>query len=359
MKAAVCREFDRPLSVEDIQLDAPKSGEVRIAIKACGVCHSDIHYIEGAWGGDLPAVFGHEAAGVIEDVGEGVDGLRPGQHAVATLIRACRRCRLCLAGQSALCEGTLRLDSETPIHAMDGTPILQGIKTGAFAEAVVVDTSQVVPIDDDVPLASACLLACAVITGFGAVVNTARVEAGSHVVVIGAGGVGMNAIQAAALTGAAHVIAVDVAPAKLEMASRFGATDTVDATDPEAAGKVRSLANGDGADVAIVTVGSSTAVEQAVRMVGRAGAVVLVGMPPTGAMSSIDSMMLAYRGLRILGSKMGSSQPQIDIPRLIALYQAGRLKLDELVSNHYSLAQINEAVRDTKCGESIRNIVEM
>lgn len=359
MIGAVCREFGKPLSIETVELQPPHAGEVRVAIKACGICHSDIHSIDGAWGGDLPAIFGHEAAGIVEEVGNGVEGLQPGQHVVVTLIRACHRCRLCLTGQPALCEGGSRLDMETPLRAIDGTPIRQGVKTAAFAEAVIVDASQAIPIPDDVPLASACLLACAVITGFGAVVNTAQLEAGNSIVVIGAGGVGMNAIQAAALAGAAQVIAVDVAAAKLQLASRFGATDTIDAAALGPVDAVRGITGGAGVDVAVVTVGSGNAVEEAIKMVRRGGTLVLVGMPATGVMSRIDSGDVAYNGQRIFGSKMGSSVPQTDIPRLIRLYRAGQLKLEELVSNRYPLAQINEAIACTKRGDAIRNVVEM
>jgi S-(hydroxymethyl)glutathione dehydrogenase / alcohol dehydrogenase len=359
VRAAVCRDFGQPLSVEQVALAEPQADEVRVAIKACGICHSDLHSIDGAWGGDLPAIFGHEAAGIIEQVGDGVEELRPGLHVVVTLIRACRRCLMCSIGQPALCEGSFRLETESPIHAADGAPIRQGVSTGAFAESVVVDRSQVVPIPDEIPFASGCLLACAVITGFGAVVNTARVEAGACVVVIGAGGVGLNAVQAAALAGAARVIAIDIAPAKLEMAPRFGATDTIDGTQLDVRAAVRDLTDGKGADVVVVTAGSGLAVEQGMRLARRAGTVVVVGMPPVGELSRIDPMQVAYYGQRIVGSKMGSATPQVDIPRLVMLYRAGRLKLDELVTNRFPLAAINEGVAAARAGDGIRNVVLM
>lgn len=326
---------------------------------ACGICQSDLHSIEGAWGGELPAIFGHEAAGIIEHVGDGVEGLRPGQHVVVTLVRACRRCHLCSIGQPALCVGRFRLDAESPIRAADGTPIRQGVKTGAFAESVVVDASQVVPLSDGVPFASGCLLACAVITGFGAVVNTAKVEPGSRVVVIGAGGVGLNAAQAAALVGAAQVIAIDVVPAKLQIASRFGATATIDAQHVDIRAIVRDLTDGHGADVVVVTAGAGVAVEQGIMLARRAGTVVLVGMPPAGEMSRIDPGQVAYDGQRIVGSKMGSARPQLDIPRLVKLYRAGRLKLDELVTNCYPLAEINVGLAAARAGDGVRNVVVM
>jgi S-(hydroxymethyl)glutathione dehydrogenase/alcohol dehydrogenase len=359
VRAAVCRDFGQPLSIERVELGEPHAGEVTVAIMACGICQSDIHSIDGAWGGDLPAIFGHEAAGIIERLGDGVEGLRPGQHVVVTLIRACRRCLMCSIGQPALCEGSLRLDTENPIRATDGTPIRQGVKTGAFAESVLVDASQVVPIPDEVPFTSGCLLACAVITGFGAVVNTAHVESGARVVVIGAGGVGLNAVQAAALAGAARVIAIDIAPAKLQMASQFGATDAIDAQRVDVEAAVRDLTDGHRADVVVVTAGSGAAVEQGIRLARRAGTVVVVGMPPAGEISRINPGQVAYDGQRIVGSKMGSARPQLDIPRLVMLYRAGCLKLDEQVTNRYPLAEINEGIACAHRGEGIRNVVVM
>ena len=357
MKAAVCREFGKPLIIEDVDLDSPQVGEVRVQLKACGICQSDVHGIEGAWGGVLPAIYGHEAAGIVEAVGDGVDGLRPGQHVVVTLVRACRQCYFCYLGQPALCETTFRLDRETPLRTADGTPITQGIRTGALAEAVLVDASQVVVIPDEVPLESASLLACAVLTGFGAVVNTAGVQSGSSVVVIGTGGVGLNAIQGAALSGAGPVIAVDIDGRKLEVARTFGATHTINPREENVEASVAALTDGRRADTVVVAAGTGTAVEQGIRLTRRAGTVVLVGMPPSGNTSRIDPGQVAHDGQRILGSKVGSAQPQIDIPRLLRLYQRGRLKLDELVSRRYPLNEINQAIASSARGEAVRNVI--
>jgi len=357
MKAAVCRAFGEPLIIEDIVLDSPQAGEVRVRLTACGICQSDVHSTEGAWGGVLPAVFGHEAAGIVDEVGPGVDGLRPGQHVVVTLVRACRRCFFCDAGQPALCETSFRLDRDTPIRAAGGSPIAQGMRVGGFAEAVVVDASQTIAIPDDIPFDRAALLACAVITGFGAVVNTAGVQAGSSVVVIGTGGVGLNAIQGAALSGARPVIAVDIAPGKLEVARRFGATHAIDPREEDVEAAVAALTGGRRADTVIVTAGSGSAVEQGIKLTRRAGTVVLVGMPPSGNTSRIDPGQVAHDGQRILGSKLGSAQPQIDIPRVLRLYQAGRLKLDELVSKRYPLSEINEAIGSSARGDVVRNVI--
>lgn len=357
MKAAVCRDFGKPLVIEDIEIASPEFGELKVSVRACGICQSDVHSIDGAWGGVLPAAFGHEAAGIVEQVGEGVEGFRIGQHVVVTLVRACHRCYFCSQGQPALCETTFRLDVESPLTAADGTPIRQGLRTGAFAESILVDASQAVAIPDDVPLESACLLACAVITGFGAAVNTANIQPGSSIVVIGTGGVGLNAVQAAAIAGAEPVIAVDVAKHKLEVACRLGATHAINPASEDVEERVRTLTGGRGADTVIVTIGSGTGVEQGMRLLLRGGTLVVVGMPPSGVTSRLYTAEFAHDGQRILGSKMGSAQPQIDVPRMVGLYRDGRLKLDELVSNRYPLAEINDAIASTKNGDVIRNVI--
>jgi len=356
MKAAVCREFRAPLAIEEVDIAAPQAGELKVRVASCGICQSDVHSMEGAWGGTLPAIFGHEAAGTVDAVGPGVDGLRPGQHVVVTLIRACQRCDFCARGEPVFCEGTFRLDRESPIRAGDGTAIGQGLRVGGFAESVVVDASQAVPIPEDIPLDAASLLACAVITGFGAVVNTARVEPGSSVVVIGTGGVGLNAVQAAALSGAWPVIAVDLSNPKLAIARSFGATHTINPTEEDLGPAVAALTGGRRADTVSVTAGSTAAVEQGITLARRGGTVVLVGMPPSGV-ATIDPGQIAHDGQRILGSKLGSARPQIDIPRLLRLYCDGRLKLEELVSNRYPLSDINAAIASAGRGEVLRNVI--
>ena len=356
MKAAVCREFGKPLAIEEVDIAPPQVGEVKVRVTACGICQSDVHSIEGAWGGTLPAIFGHEAAGTIDVVGPAVDGLRPGQHVVVTLMRACHRCDFCVQGQPVLCEATFRLDRESPIRSSDGAAITQGLRTGAFAESIVVDASQAVPIPEDIPLDTASLLACAVITGFGAVVNTAGVEPGSSVVVIGIGGVGLNAVQGAAIRGARPIIAVDLSNQKLAAALAFGATHILNPDEANLDGMVAALTGNRRADTVIVTAGSTAAVEQGVTLARRGGTVVLVGMPPAGV-ATIDPGQIAHDGQRILGCKLGSARPQIDIPRLLNLYRDGRLKLDELVSHRYPLSDINAAIASTGGGDVVRNVI--
>ncbi len=357
MKAALCYEFGRPLVTEEISIDPPQAGEVKVKLAACAICHSDIHYMEGAWGGVLPAVYGHEAAGVVAEVGPQVSLVKPGDKVVVTLIRSCGRCYFCAQGQPHLCEGTFALNHESRLHTGDGRPIHQGLRTAAFAEYVVVDQSQVVPICTEMPLDSASLLACGVITGLGAVTNTARVPPGSSVVVIGAGGVGLNSIQGAFLSGAQPIIAVDLVNSKLVAAKRFGATHTLNPAEGNLPAAVRSLTQGRGADFVFVTVGSAQVMEQGLALVRRAGTLVLVGMPAIGAKLQLEAVDLADNSQQILGSKMGSTRLQVDVPKLMELYEQGRLKLDELITARYPLEEINEAIAAVKRGEALRNVI--
>jgi S-(hydroxymethyl)glutathione dehydrogenase/alcohol dehydrogenase len=255
-RAAVCHRFGEPLSVERVTLDAPGRDEVRIRVTACAICHSDIAYASGAWGGTLPAVYGHEACGVVVEAGAG--GPPAGTRVVVCLVRSCGGCARCTEGTPALCESRFRLDDESPIRLADGARAVQGLRCGAFADEVVVHASQAVAIPDGVPDASACLIACAVMTGMGAAANDAGITPGASVVVIGAGGVGLNAVQGAALAGAGQVIAVDVSAAKLAAAAAFGATGTVDASTADPVERVRGATPG-GADAVIVTAGAAAA----------------------------------------------------------------------------------------------------
>jgi Zn-dependent alcohol dehydrogenase len=356
-RAAVCRKFGAPLRIEEVELADPGPGEVRVKIAACAICHSDIYFLEGAWGGELPAVYGHEAAGVIESVGPGVTRLKVGDPVVATLIRSCGFCPACSEGAPVFCEEVFPLDRRSPLTDHSGESIVHGMRIGAFAEHVVVDASQVALIPRDMPLDSASLIACGVITGMGAVVNTANVGAGSSVVVIGCGGVGLNSIQGARVAGAAPIIAVDIADAKLDAARAFGATHFINAKTEDVAARVGEFTAGRKADYVFVTVGVAGATEQAVGLMKRNGATVLVGMPPSGVMSTIDPGSLAADGQRILGSKMGSAQLPVDVPRIVELYREGRLKLDELISGRYPLERINEAVASSRSGAALRNVI--
>jgi Zn-dependent alcohol dehydrogenase len=357
MKAAVCREHGKPLAIETLQLDAPQTGEVKIKIAACAICHSDIIYMDGGWGGELPAVYGHEAAGVVEEIGPGVTSVKPGDHVVVTLIRSCGHCYHCAQGDQHICETQFPLDTNSPLHGDNDEKIVHGLRTGAFAEYVVVDTSQVVAIPDSIPLDSASLLACGVITGLGAVVNTAKVESGSSVVVIGTGGVGLNSVQGARLAGARTIIAIDLSSGKLATAMEFGATHTINPDEEDALSTINTLTQGRGADYVFVTVGSTRAIEQSVDFARKGGTICIVGMPPSGALAAFEGVDIANNAKKLIGSKMGSTRLQVDMPRLVELYQQGRLKLDELISNRYPLEQINEAVASVRQGEALRNVI--
>lgn len=360
MKAAVCYEFGHPLVVEEVIIDPPQTGEVKVQIKAVAICHSDVHLVRGDWknwSSNPPVIAGHEGAGVVVEVGAEVARVKVGDPVVVSLMRSCGRCFYCVSGSPFMCEGTFALQRERRLHRQTGEAIQQGISTGAFAEYVVVDQSQVVPIAAEMPLDRACLLACGVITGYGAVVNTARLTPGSSAVVIGAGGVGLNAIQGAHLSGAAPVIAVDVLDSKLAAAKAFGATHCLNPQLVDVVAEVRALTGGRGADYAFVTVGNPAAVEQCLKFVRRDGTIVAVGMPSTGAAAAVPMGDFVYNGQRLLGSNIGSTRLNVDIPRLVGLYQSGRLKLDELITHRYPLEKINDAIESMERGEALRNVI--
>lgn len=356
IKAAVCREFAAPLVFEDVQLAAPSYGEVQVAIKACAICHSDITFIDGKWGGQLPAVYGHEAAGIVEQVGPGVSRYKVGDRVIVTLIRSCGSCHYCADGNQVQCEVQTPLDAHSPIELVDGSAV-QGMRTGAFAEAVTVDASQLVKIDDDMPFDVASLLACGVITGYCAVTNTVDMPHGSTCAIIGCGGVGLNAVQAAAHQGARTIVAIDVEDSKLHVARDFGATHSQNALAPDLVEQVQALTNGRGLDFVFVTVGLSRVMDDAHRLLARSGTLVLVGMPPSGEETKFDAATFASSGHKVVGSKMGSVHMAKDIPGLIDMHKQGRLKLKELISNRYSFDQINEALDDARQGRSLRNVV--
>jgi len=358
MKAAVCYEFGKPLAIDQVAIDAPQAGEVRVDVQAVAICHSDIHLIDGDWFGRLPMVAGHEAAGIVESVGPGVEDVQPGERVVVSLLRSCGRCRACQAGAAHMCEDRHRLAPYDRLTTLDGRPVAAGLGVGGFAEQVVVHRSQVVPVPDTLAWETACLLACGVITGVGAVLNTARVRPGESVVVVGCGGVGLNTIQGAALSGAYPVVALDLLPTKLEAAKAFGATHTVLAADPDMATKaVRDLTEDRGADAAFVTVGAAAAAKQALGLVADRGSVILVGIPKWTETLPLPMAACVARELKLVGSMMGSACLATDVPKLVKLYEAGRLKLDELVTGRYTLDDINEAVASTRSGAALRNVI--
>lgn len=358
MKAAVCHEFGAPLVIEEVVLRAPGPGEVQVRIEACAVCHSDILYAEGGWGGHLPAVYGHEAAGRVVALGDGVQDAAVGDKVLVTLMRACGRCRNCALGRPYMCQ-TAYDRANGVLSLPDGTVVEHGINTGAFAEEVVVHESQIVPLPEDIAMDAACLLACGVITGTGAVINTARMPAGATAVVIGAGGVGLNTIQGCALAGASRIIAIDLSEDKLEAAGEFGATDGLRADSGGLRQAVLDLTEGRGADYVYVTVGVISAYQGAPDLLAKGGTLVMVGMPASGREMRFEPANVAAASQTFTGSNMGATVLKRDIPYLVDLYRQGRLKLDELVTRRYPLDQINAAIADTKAGHARRNVIVM
>ena len=357
MRAAVCRAFGEPLSIEELVAGEPEVGEVRVSIRVCAVCHSDIHAAEGSWGGILPAVYGHEAAGVVEAIGRGVTHVTPGDHVVVTLLRSCGHCFFCTRGESYLCETEFALGTPDRLRDAAGAPVHAGISTGGFAEVAVVHESQLAVVPPSLAFDVASLLACGVITGLGAVVSTAEVPVGSSVVVIGTGGVGLNAVQGALISGARPIMALDLSATKREAALAFGATHVADPAVGDVVAEVRGLTGGRGADYVFVTVGSIAAIEQGLTLLRNGGSLVIVGMPAADATFRTVAVDLAGAGQRILGSNMGSTRLQTTIPMLVDLYEQGRLKLDELITGRYPLEEINEAFASVERGEALRNVI--
>lgn len=353
IRAAVCHSFGEPLAIETVELAAPEGRSIEVTLEACAICHSDISYADGIWGGTLPAVYGHEAAGRITAMGDQVKGFALGDKVIVTLIRSCGTCRACTSGNPTGCETP---GGPQPLSMPDGQSLLAAMNCGAFAEKVVVDQSQAAKVPEDMPADVASLLSCGVITGIGAVVNAAGLRPGQDAVVIGAGGVGLNAIQGARIAGARRIVAVDMSPEKLADAALFGATDGILATE-DAPWHTLVEKIGRKADAVFVTVGAILAYDSAPNYLAPGGKLVMVGMPASGAMSAYEPDIFASLSQGMVGSKMGNVVLSRDIPWLVDLYRQGRLKLDELVSNRWPLDEINEAIADTKGGKARRNVV--
>jgi S-(hydroxymethyl)glutathione dehydrogenase / alcohol dehydrogenase len=355
VKAAICYEFGKPLVVEDVTLDPPKTGEVKVRLAATAICHSDIHVIRGELGFTLPVVAGHESSGYVEELGDGVTTVKRGDNVVISLLASCGRCYSCVSGNPHNCEYKWPLQTESRLHNSKGQPLVHMTSTATFAEYAIVDQSQLVTIPKDMPMDRAALLACGVITGFGAVVNRAQVRPMSSVVVVGCGGVGLNSIQGAAISGANPIIAMDVLDNKLDAARQFGATHGVRADGKNPVQAVRDITGGRGADYVFVTVGNIAAMQQAYPMTGIRGTVVTVGLPPMGATMTVPGFMFGEK--TITSSHMGSTRLSIDIPKLISLYRSKKLKLDELITAHYPLEKINEAIETVEKGKALRNLI--
>jgi S-(hydroxymethyl)glutathione dehydrogenase/alcohol dehydrogenase len=357
MKAAVCYEFGTPLVIEDIDIAAPGKGEVGVRVVATAVCHSDIHDIKGEMPGPVPFVAGHETAGYVDEVGPGVASVKVGDPVVVSLLASCGECYYCITALPHLCTARFDTPSSPRLHNKKGQALSQRGSIGGFAEYVLVNESQVIPVPEDIPLDRAALLACGVTTGFGGVVNRAQVRPFQSVVIIGAGGVGINAIQGAAYSGAYPVIVVDTLESKMKLAMEFGATHMVSARKDDAADTVRHLTSGRGADYVFVTVGSIAAIRQGMAMTAQRGTTVLIGLPPANEQLCFSPLEIIPTEKNLIGGFMGAANLKVDIPNLVAMYQNGDLKLDEIITGRYPLDRINEAIESTERGEGLRNVI--
>lgn len=363
-KAAVLWNVGDPWSVEDVELDPPKAGEVLVRVLASGLCHSDEHLTTGDMPSVLPMVAGHEGAGIIEEVGPGVTRVRPGDHVVVMFMPACGRCRWCATGRTNLCDlGAslmmgLGVDGTARLHAR-GRDVTTMCFLGTFSEYAVLHEASVIKIDDDLPMEAAALVACGVTTGFGSAVNTAQVRPGESVVVVGAGGVGMNAIQGARIAGAERIIAVDPVEFKRDQAKVFGATHTSPSVE-DATALTRDLTRGVMADAAILTVGVAHGDQIAplLGLVSKGGRAVVTAVAPfTESEVTLSLFDLTIFQKELRGSLFGASNGHADIPRLLSLYRSGQLKLDELITTRYTLDEINTGYEDLRAGRNIRGVI--
>jgi S-(hydroxymethyl)glutathione dehydrogenase / alcohol dehydrogenase len=368
--AAILWEQGEALSVEPAELDAPGPGEVLVELKAAGVCHSDLHPARGDWPAKTPLVLGHEGAGIIREVGPSVATLKPGDHVVLCWAPACGVCAPCLEGRAVLCDRVEKVtfrnklpSKASRLHAR-GVDLAPFLGTACFSDFVVVPEGGAIPVGRDIPFDALATIGCAVITGVGAVTNAGQVPKGSRVVVIGAGGVGLNVVQGAAIAGCERIIAIDQRPRPLEIAQVFGATDVIAVppretpeASPDVAETVRGLTAGRGADFVFDTVGSPATLALALAATRKGGAVVLTGLSRMDAQAAFPMFPFVMQEKRLLGSVYGSGQPSRDIPRLISLYQEGRLKLGELVSRTYALDQVNAALTALAASDGARGVI--
>ena len=357
MRAAVFRAVNTPMVVEEVHIDKPGPREVLVRTAAAGVCHSDMHFFNGTYPGQVPCVLGHESAGVVEAVGSAVHYVQPGDHVITCLSVFCGHCEYCLTGHMSLCQEpeVRRGPQDAPRLSKNGDGLTQFANLGSFAEQMLVHEHSVVKIRDDMPLDRAALIGCGVTTGVGAVIHTAKVEPGSTVAVIGCGGVGLSCVNGAAIAGAGRVIAVDTVAAKLQLAGNFGATDMVNAGDGDPVAQVRDLTGG-GVHYSFEAIGLKATAEQAFRMLRPGGTATVIGMIPPGEMVRLHGPdFLAEK--KIQGSMMGSNRFRVDMPRFVDFYLQGRLHLDEMISKRIGLGDVTDALRALDTGEMARSVI--
>ncbi len=354
MKAAIMYGVDQPLVIDDVDVDEPQANEVLVKTSATGVCHSDLHFMEGKYPTQTPVVLGHESAGVVEKVGSDVTNVEPGDRVVIAFMASCGHCDNCIQGRPFLCLNSASLGRNDRLSAK-GEHVTQFAGMSAFADYQLVSENACILVPDDVPMEVAALVGCSVMTGVGAATNTARVQAGQTVAVVGCGGVGLNVIQGAVAAGASRVIAVDMLENKLAAAKEFGATDVVDASTGDPIEQVQALIPG-GVDYAFEAIGLTKTAEQCFEMAKRGGRAVIVGMLPFDSEVTLPgAAFMSEKG--IIGSFYGSTRQTHDMPWLMELYRQKRLKIDELITRRYSLEQINEAYDALKNGEVNRSVI--
>jgi S-(hydroxymethyl)glutathione dehydrogenase/alcohol dehydrogenase len=358
MKAAVLHEVNQPLAIEEVSINKPGPREVLIRTAYAGLCHSDLHFIEGLYPHPLPVVLGHESAGVIEEVGSDVTYVEKGDHVITCLSVFCGTCENCTTGRPAICTDTsVKLPpGKAERLSLNGRQLHTFTNLSSYAEMMLVHENAVVKIRDDFPLDVAALIGCAVITGYGAAVNTAKVAPGETVVVIGCGGVGMAAINGAAIAGAGRIIAVDTNPVKLQLATKLGATDLVDPRDGDPVKRIKELTKG-GVHHAIECLGTKTTAEQSFQMLAAGGTATIVGMVPFGTKIELHGYDF-LRERKIQGSSMGSNRFRVDMPRLIEFYHQRKLHLDDWISDRIKLADINQGFANMKAGKVVRSVIQ-
>lgn len=355
MKAAVLYEANTPLKIEELELGEPGPGQVMVELMASGVCHSDWHVIKGDWGKHpLPSVLGHEGAGIVDSVGPDVSNLKRGQHVILSWKPSCGLCEMCQKGWPNLCSQSPKVDSKPTLKGTD-TEIDQMAGLGTFGNYTVVPEVTAVPIDEDIPFPQAALVGCGVTTGVGAAINTAQVQPGSTVAVFGCGGVGLNCIQGAAIAGATMIIAVDLLENKLELGREFGATHTVNASQDDPVERIKEMTGGEGVHYAFEAIGLEEApFVQSVRCTRSRGVTVWVGHAPMDTAVTLDARDLVAEKT-VIGSMYGTARPHIEFTRILGLYKAGKLKLDELISRTFPLEQVNTAFEVLAKGEVARS----
>jgi S-(hydroxymethyl)glutathione dehydrogenase/alcohol dehydrogenase len=359
MKAAVMRAQNAPLSLEEVRIDDPDPGEVLVKTAASGICHSDLHVIEGGLPVPPPCILGHEPAGIVEKVGAGVTDFKPGDHVIGCITQWCGVCKFCTQGRPYLCPTQYMgrpLDAKPRLSGKDGNPLIQFANLSSFAEKMLCPERSLVKIRDDMPLDRAALIGCGVTTGLGAALNTVRIPAGASVAIVGCGGVGLAALQGARIVGAGKIIAVDTQPFKFDLARKLGATDSVNAKDGDPVAAVQALTGG-GADFVFECLGSVPTVQQSIAMTGRGGTTVLVGVVPITQMVPISAADLTLQEKHVTGSYMGSNRFRFDMPKYVEFYLDGRLRLDEMISSRIPLSEVNTAFDRMRKGEAARQVI--